>query len=182
MTAFNRGGSGKPRYLDVGSVVHEVVELLSSTVPSNIEIGFRFDEGLPRVFMNRVQLHQLIMNLTINARDAIQGSGEIRIENTHEVAAEFTCTSCREHVQGDFVTPPCLNAADVNDDEAVGLTDSIDLLVWLFLGGFPPPPPTPLDVTGAPSPLYDAPTSCAPDPTLGGLGCAAFPPCPIPCR
>jgi hypothetical protein len=80
-----------------------------------------------------------------------------------------------------FFIPPCLKAADVNDTEIVDITDSLDLLVWLFLGSFPPPVPTPLDVTLLPNPVYDAPTSCAPDSTPGGLGCAAFPPCPLLC-
>lgn len=38
-------------------------------------------------------------------------------------------------------TPPCLDAADVNDDGAVDISDPVYLLLYLFSGGPPPPPP-----------------------------------------
>jgi len=58
----------------------------------------------------------------------------------------------------------CIDAADVNDDGEVNITDAIFLLNFLFLGAAAPPPPGP-DAPGA-------------DPTEDGLTCARYEPSP----
>ena len=57
---------------------------------------------------------------------------------------------------GGGTMPPCLDAADVNDDGVVNLSDPIDLFEFLYQGSNPPPAPYP--VAGS-------------DPTADGLGC-----------
>jgi len=57
--------------------------------------------------------------------------------------------------------PPCLDAADVNDDGDLDLSDGVSLLNFVFSGGPAPPPPSPED----PCP--------GTDPTLDGLDCAS---------
>jgi hypothetical protein len=54
-----------------------------------------------------------------------------------------------------------VEAADLNDDGGVDLSDPIYLLLYLFEGGTPPPPP--FDPTGK---------TAGPDPTPDDLGCA----------
>ncbi len=65
--------------------------------------------------------------------------------------------------------PPCLEAANVNNDEALDITDAINLLGFLYLGGPPPADPGPI---GRP---------CGEDPdfpgTPGDLGCAGYSNC-----
>ena len=46
-------------------------------------------------------------------------------------------------LQQECVELACLDAADVNDSGDVDLTDAVQLLGWLFLGGVPPAPPAP---------------------------------------
>ena len=59
--------------------------------------------------------------------------------------------------------PPCLEAANANDDGALDVADGIFVLTYIFREGNAPPVPFP---------------SCAPDPDpTHGFGCAAFPPC-----
>jgi len=62
--------------------------------------------------------------------------------------------------------PPCLEAANANDDAELDLTDAIHVLRFLFLSGPPPLPP--------------GPESCGPDPTgsPGALSCDAQANCP----
>jgi predicted alpha-1,6-mannanase (GH76 family) len=59
--------------------------------------------------------------------------------------------------------PPCMNAADANDDEARDMADGIFILQNLFAGGPAVPPPHP---------------ECGTDPTTGSLECKSYPPCP----
>jgi CheY-like chemotaxis protein len=55
------------------------------------------------VLLDPVQLEQVLMNLAINARDAMRSSGEIRIAARHARAMTAVCTSCRKNVEGDMV-------------------------------------------------------------------------------
>ncbi len=64
--------------------------------------------------------------------------------------------------------PPCLDAADVDDNGGTAINDGIGILGWLFQGGNAPRPPTPADSDFGPE-------SCGPDPTDDDLECA-FPP------
>ncbi len=72
------------------------------------------------------------------------------------------------------VIPDCLDAADVNDDENVDISDAIVLLTWLNIGGPPPPSPTP-NVGFSP---YTIALSCGPDPSGTLLDCVSFYLCP----
>jgi hypothetical protein len=56
----------------------------------------------------------------------------------------------------------CLDAADINDDGAVDITDAISLLEFLFLGGSVPPAPS---------------SSCGPDESIDNLTCQEFDGC-----
>ena len=59
--------------------------------------------------------------------------------------------------------PPCIDAADFNDDEILNITDGVALFNWLFLGGSVPPAPGPLN--------------CGSDPTGTDLSCDAYDNC-----
>ena len=66
--------------------------------------------------------------------------------------------------------PPCLNACDANNDDALNITDSVYLLNWMFAGGPVPPPPTPVFTfvpPGGPALLSD----CGPDTATPVLSC-----------
>lgn len=60
-------------------------------------------------------------------------------------------------------TPPCMDAADADDNGSVNITDGIYVLNFLFLGGPAPPAPVAPD--------------CSLDTTASGLTCESFPPC-----
>jgi CheY-like chemotaxis protein len=53
--------------------------------------------------MDVVQLEQVIMNLCINARDAMNGQGDIEVKLQYLPLVEAVCVSCHEPVKGDYV-------------------------------------------------------------------------------
>ena len=68
---FERG-EVKQEPLDLNELIREVLRLLhSDTVGRNISIATEFDTGLPPVRGDRIQLQQLLLNLTINACEAM---------------------------------------------------------------------------------------------------------------
>jgi len=73
--------------VDVNEVVGDVVNLFDNTLPDTIELHPDCEDDLPHIFMSRHQFHQIITELCVNARDAIEnnalpepGHGKILIE------------------------------------------------------------------------------------------------------
>jgi len=103
MLAFGRTSNIKPQATKVDVIVTEVTKLLDSILPSTIEIKLEFDNNIPAVMMDPVQLHQIVMNLCINARDAMDGDGVITIKVLNVVTQETLCTSCQHIIHGTFL-------------------------------------------------------------------------------
>ncbi|MCF8211685.1 MAG: response regulator [Rhodoferax sp.] len=85
-------------------IVKEVVKLLQSTLPASIAIKIKLGKSLPQVLMSSVQLHQILMNLGINARDAISGTGTIDVfVDAARVQAPRHCESCHQSFEGNYL-------------------------------------------------------------------------------
>ncbi|BAV34202.1 histidine kinase [Sulfuricaulis limicola] len=103
MLTFSRGQRGEPRALQLPPLVKESVKLMRSTLPSSIEFNTSLDATLPAVLLDPVQLEQVLMNLCINARDAMQGAGQLHIALEKIAHRDGVCTSCHQPVRGDYV-------------------------------------------------------------------------------
>jgi CheY-like chemotaxis protein len=103
MLTFSRGQRGSPRPLALADAAAETLRLLRSTLPTTLEISERLDRDIPAVMLDPVQLNQILMNLAINARDAMAGTGHIEIAVHATVLREkAVCASCRKRFRGEF--------------------------------------------------------------------------------
>jgi PAS domain S-box-containing protein len=75
--SFGRGISGASSTLDPRHIVHEVAKMAQATFPKRIEVIDNAPAGLWNVSVDPTQLHQVVLNLCVNARDAIDGPGKI---------------------------------------------------------------------------------------------------------
>ena len=57
--------------IDTGSIVKETIKLIRSTTPANIKIIQKISEKLPPIIGNATQINQLLINLCVNAADAL---------------------------------------------------------------------------------------------------------------
>jgi PAS domain S-box-containing protein len=103
MLTFSRGQRGEPRPLALGAAVREAARLLRASFPSTVEMETELADRLPAVLIDPVQLEQVLLNLCINARDAIHANGTIRLSSGLLRGYRGVCTSCRQAVHGDFV-------------------------------------------------------------------------------
>lgn len=103
MVAFSRGGDISARVMQIEPAIDEIVSLLSSTLPTTIAVQTEYKENLPSILLDPVQLHQIVMNMCINARDAMDGKGLIKISVGHNQYRHINCSSCHGHINGDFV-------------------------------------------------------------------------------
>jgi two-component system, cell cycle sensor histidine kinase and response regulator CckA len=83
--SFARGVGGQVAVLPVKRLVTETVKLAKNTFPRSIQIQTRIAERLYSVSGDATQLHQVLMNLFVNARDAMPDGGTLTIEGDNIV-------------------------------------------------------------------------------------------------
>jgi PAS domain S-box-containing protein len=79
LLTFSRGSGGERVAVQLQSLVHEMAGIMRETFPREIVIRESASDGLPCVLGDPTQLHQVIMNLCVNARDAMPGGGVLSI-------------------------------------------------------------------------------------------------------
>jgi PAS domain S-box-containing protein len=78
---FTRQSSSKREPLSLNSIVEETHKLLQRTFPPEIDISLKLDPELSGINANASQMSQMLMNLCVNARDAIMSNLEIKEQN-----------------------------------------------------------------------------------------------------
>lgn len=77
---FARGLKGERVAVQVRHIVKDLIKVLSETLPKNIEVKSDVPADLPVISADPTQIHQVLMNLSINARDAMPEGGMLSIE------------------------------------------------------------------------------------------------------
>jgi signal transduction histidine kinase len=80
LLSFGRPPAPQPRALDLNAVVASMEGLLQRLVGADIELAVRLRPGLGEVKMDPGQLEQVLVNLVLNARDAMPSGGTITVE------------------------------------------------------------------------------------------------------
>ena len=78
--SFARGVEGERVALQPKHLIKEIVKILRETLPKSIEISFRLPDDLWIISADATQMHQVLMNLCVNARDAMPEGGSISIK------------------------------------------------------------------------------------------------------
>jgi two-component system cell cycle sensor histidine kinase/response regulator CckA len=78
--SFAKGAEGERTPLQISHIIKDISKILQETLPKNIELQLVLPEGLWMVIGDTTQLHQLLMNLCINARDAMPDGGQLLIK------------------------------------------------------------------------------------------------------
>ena len=99
LLAFARRQVLEPRAVDVNQLVADMHALLDRTLGEDIEIEYRVTGGLPAARIDPVQLESALLNLCLNARDAMHNGGRLTIETA-------ACTLDAEHAEtGEDLAP-----------------------------------------------------------------------------
>lgn len=80
LLAFARGGKYNIQTTNLNKIVSEVYSILKRTMEKNINISVRLEEGLRCVEADPSQMSQILLNLCVNARDAMPHGGSLFIE------------------------------------------------------------------------------------------------------
>ena len=79
MLSFTRGLDGNREIVNLGSLVKELSRFISRTFAKNIQVRMAIAPELWRLHANPTQIYQVLLNLCVNARDAMPHGGELTI-------------------------------------------------------------------------------------------------------
>lgn len=102
LLAFSRKQVLEPTILDLGAVVSDVEKMLRRLISENIKLKIVLGANLGSVKADRGQVEQVLLNLAVNARDAMLDGGTITIETSNEVLGDAEVQSYRYVIPGKY--------------------------------------------------------------------------------
>ncbi len=103
LLAFSRQTVSQLKSVDLNALVDETVALLRGSFDASIDIDVRKDEALWPVEADTGQIQHVLMNLCINARDAMPQGGRLTIETANASLNDVDCREWADARPGDYV-------------------------------------------------------------------------------
>jgi two-component system, cell cycle sensor histidine kinase and response regulator CckA len=102
LLAFSRRQVLRPRVTDLNAIVSQTVDLAERLIGEDVAVDRRLEPGLQPVLVDRNQLQQVIINLCVNARDAMPAGGTLAIRTTTAVLDEAYAHGRADVVPGQY--------------------------------------------------------------------------------
>jgi PAS domain S-box-containing protein len=118
LLAFSRQQVLQPRVLDLNALVSELEKMLRRLLGEDIELATGLDPALGRVKTDPGQFEQVVMNLSVNARDAMPQGGKLTLETAN---VELDDVYAREH----YPARPGPYAMLAVSDTGTGMTEEV---------------------------------------------------------
>jgi len=88
LLGFTRQQAIEPAVLDMARLLHRMMAMLRRLIGEEIELSLSTDADLHTILADAGQIEQIVINLVVNARDAIEGRGRIEIRAANADVAE----------------------------------------------------------------------------------------------
>jgi two-component system, cell cycle sensor histidine kinase and response regulator CckA len=103
LLAFARKQTVSPKVLDLNDTVTGMLKMLRRLIGEDIDLDWHPGPNLWKVRIDPSQVDQLLANLTVNGRDAIEKTGRIAIETSNTTCDEAYCKDQPEWIPGEYV-------------------------------------------------------------------------------
>lgn len=103
LLTFARGHVGKIATLELGHLISEVKRLVQRTFPKTIILEFSVQKELHLVSIDPTQMHQVLMNLLVNARDAMPNGGTVNVFAENIIIDKHNAAMNHEVEEGHYV-------------------------------------------------------------------------------
>lgn len=99
LLTFSRNHEHKPKVVNLNEIITEQMKLLERCISEDIQITTRLDSRLNTIWGDPVQIQQILMNLAVNARDAMPKGGKLTI-STQNFSADDNFRTEQAQVYG----------------------------------------------------------------------------------
>ena len=103
MLSFSRVDQAASHSLQLAPLFDENILLMNSILPSTIKLEVSKENNVKNIMMDPVQFQQILMNLILNAKDAMDGVGEINVSLSNYISSDEECSSCHKKITGNWV-------------------------------------------------------------------------------
>lgn len=123
LLTFSRQEKYLPTAMNLNTAVDDAIALLRRTLPEHIAFEVKSSPDLRRVLADPVQMEQILMNLCVNARDAMPEGGTLTVETANVMLSEEDCQPYPGREPGAYVR---LSVADTG----VGMDQEIQQRIF----------------------------------------------------
>lgn len=102
LLAFSRKQIIEPRVIDLNALIDNLRRLLERIIGEDVQLVTRCDLRLGAVRVDPVQIEQVVVNLAVNARDAMPGGGVLRIETMNRTIRDVGKRNADSPAPGDY--------------------------------------------------------------------------------
>jgi len=94
MRQLHQGLPGERSYQDLNEAVASIVEVLRKVLPRNVRVQTQFEPGQQPLYIDPVELQQVVVNLALNAADAMPEGGELTFHTARHAQSPALPHSC----------------------------------------------------------------------------------------
>ena len=123
LLAFARKKIVRPEIVDLNEILTRMAGMIRRLVGEHIEVVLSPSPGVAMVKIDVGSLEQVIMNLVVNARDAIRGPGRISLQPQAQILDENHCKTHVDTVPGEYVVLSVI-------DNGIGMTPEVRVRVF----------------------------------------------------
>jgi two-component system, cell cycle sensor histidine kinase and response regulator CckA len=120
LLAFSRNEVIAPRQVDLNQLLKQTEKTLSRLIGEDVRLKMTTPEAIWPVLIDPAQVHQIIMNLAVNARDAMPVGGALSIDTRNLWIDEAYCLNSPEAVPGEYVRLTVSDTGVGMDRETLG--------------------------------------------------------------
>jgi two-component system, cell cycle sensor histidine kinase and response regulator CckA len=120
LLAFSRRQHLDRKHININDAIKEIFKLLTRIIGEDVNVTTNFSPGISTVFADRAQMEQVMLNLCVNARDAMPDGGELNIETSDSELDEYYCRQFPDVRPGKYVQIKVSDSGCGMDEETKG--------------------------------------------------------------
>ncbi len=120
MLAFGRTSAGSPEALSLITAIQDCARMIKPIIPSSINFQVVSVNSHISVLADPIHLQQILMNLCLNASDALQGKGRLDVIADLRVIANEQCSACHAAITGEYASIRFIDNGSGIESQVIG--------------------------------------------------------------